>query len=225
MKVLYLLGSGKPHGQSTSEALARYLHGRIGAAGRLDSAFHCIELKRALHPGVEIERLLKAVTDCDLLVLASPIYVDALPYPVVNAFEVIAGERLSSLSPRRFVAIVNCGFPEAAHCALALRMCQVFSRKTGLEWAGGLALGGGEAIRGRALEKAGGPARKPRKALDLAARALADGQPIPVAAVKLMASPSIPGFAYRLIGSLGWKLRARRLGTTTPLDAKPYQKE
>jgi hypothetical protein len=60
MKVLYLLGSGKPHGESTSEALARYLHGRIAAAGGSDPAFHSIELKRALHPGVEIVRLLEA---------------------------------------------------------------------------------------------------------------------------------------------------------------------
>ena len=224
MKVLYLLGSGKPHGESTSEALARYLHGRLGASGQSSAAFHSIDLKRALHPGVEIDHLLAAVAECDLLVLASPIYVDALPYPVVHAFEIIAEEQRTSALRRRFVAIVNCGFPEATHCGLALRICQVFASKTGFEWAGGLALGGGEAIRGRALEKAGGPARKPRKALDLAAQALAIGQPIPETAVKLMASPAIPGFAYRLIGSLGWKLRARRLGTTTPLDAKPYRK-
>jgi hypothetical protein len=117
---------------------------------------------------------------------------------------------------------VNSGFPEASQAALALRMCAVFAREAGLVWAGGLALGAGEAIHGQPLEKAGGVAVRARKALESAAAALRKNQPIPERAVALMATPVVPAFLYRWLGALGWRHRARALGTTTPLDAKPF---
>ena len=220
MKALYLLGSGKPHGQSTSEALARYLHGRLETS-HAATAFEAFDAKHALHSDGE-RRLLAACDRAELLVLATPLYIDSLPYPVIHALEAIARHRGPNAAPCRFVAIVNSGFPEATQSTLALRMCAVFAREAGLTWSGGLALGGGEAIHGQPLERAGGAARKGRTALELAAAALRANQPIPERAVGMMASPMVPAFLYRWLGSWGWRRRARALGTTTPLDAKPF---
>jgi hypothetical protein len=36
-----------------------------------------------------------------------------------------------------------------------------------------------------------------------------------------MASPFVPAFLYRWLGSWGWRRRARALGTTSALGAKP----
>jgi hypothetical protein len=226
---VYLIGSGKPHGQSTSESLARYFHQRLTAdrAGEPDGSsapFTMIEAKKALHAG-EAQRLLDAVDSCDLLVLASPIYIDSLPYPVVHAFEALARHRARSARACRFAAIVNCGFPEATHCAVALRMCSVFARRARFSWCGGLALGGGEALQGRELEEAGGMARDVRRALDLAAAALREGGAVPEEARALMARPLIPAFAYRLLGEVGWRRRAKALGTETPLAARPFEQD
>jgi len=219
MRALYLLGSGKPHGQSTSEALARYLHQQLTAENA--EAFEAFEAKQVLHSHAEL-RLLAALDRADLLVLATPLYIDSLPYPVIHALDAIARHRKPGATPCRFVAIVNNGFPEASQSALALRMCSVFAREAGLVWAGGLALGCGEAIHGQPLARAGGAAATSRKALELAAVALRDNQPIPAHAVALMARPFVPAFLYRWLGALGWRQRARALGTTTPLDAKPF---
>jgi hypothetical protein len=221
MRALYLLGSGKPHGQSTSEALARYLHARLEAPGVEATAFEAIDAKKTLHADGE-QRLLAAVDRTDLLVLATPLYIDSLPYPVIHALEAIAKHRWRGAAPCRLVAIVNSGFPEASQSELALRMCAVFAREAGLDWAGGLALGGGEAVHGQTLEKAGGAAAKARKAIELAAAALRENREIPERAVALMASPFIPTFLYRWLGSWGWRRRARSLGTATPLDDKPF---
>ena len=220
MRTLFLLGSGKPHGQSTSEALARYLCARLEPPGTA-TAFEAFDAKKALHAG-EAQRLMAAVNQADLLVLATPLYIDSLPYPVIHALEAIARHREADAPPCRFVVIVNSGFPEAAQSALALRMGKVFAREARLDWAGGLALGGGEAIHGRPLERAGGAAAKARKALELAAAALREKRAIPERAVALMRSPFVPAFLYRWLGSWGWRHRARALGTAAPLDDKPF---
>lgn len=224
MKTVYLLGSGKSHGQSTSEALARYFHAHLlGVPGQSDDGqpFRAFEAKKLLHAS-GVPRVLDALQDADLLVLASPIYIDALPYPVVHALNVISAARQTWPDSCRFIALLNCGFPESAHCALALRMCALFARQAQLTWSGGLALGGGEAIHGQPLEQAGRRARNARRALEQAALALSKGEMIPDDAVTLMAAPVVPAFLYRLLGGWGWHNRARALGTTTPLDAKPF---
>ncbi len=236
MRAFYLLGSGKPHGRSNSEALARYLHGRLALeeprAGGADFAsadfasadFASIDAKLTLHSAVHAQRLLDGVAACDLFVLASPIYVDALPYVVVHALEIVSRARAEAGSPCRFVALLNCGFPEALHCELGLRMARAFARTAHLEWAGGLALGGGESLAARPLERAGGVARFARQAIELAAGSLARGESIPDAAVALMAKPAIPGFMVRLIGAWGWKRAADKFGTAADLGARPFEK-
>jgi hypothetical protein len=220
VNAFYLLGTGKPRGRSNSESLARYLHARLAPRG---AGFAAIDARSTLHSAVELQRLLDGVAGCDLFVLASPIYVDALPYPVVHALEAVVRARAGATSRCRFAALLNCGFPEAWHCELGIEMARVFARAASLEWSGGLGLGGGEALAGRPLERAGGAGRHARQALDMTAQALARGESIPDAAVRLMASPPIPDFLYRMIGTLGWKRRARQHGAAD-LRARPLAK-
>lgn len=148
MKALYLLGSGKPRGESTSEALARYLHAHLAPPGTQATPFEAFEAKKTLHHDQE-ERLLFALDRAELFVLATPLYIDSLPYPVIHALEAIARHRRQGAAPCRFAAIVNSGFPEAKQSDLALRMCGVFAREAKLEWASGLALGGAKPFTGR----------------------------------------------------------------------------
>jgi len=58
---------------------------------------------------------------------------------VTLTLERIAARRGAMAEPRpvRFLAIVNCGFPEPRHTHVALNTARAFARRAELEWGGG----------------------------------------------------------------------------------------
>jgi hypothetical protein len=219
-KALLLTGSPKLT-RSTSESLGAYLLDNMQKRG-VD--MEKIVITHALRTGNGIEGLLKALDRSELIILAFPIYVDSMPYPVIKALEIAAHHLQKTGMPekKRLVAICNCGFPEAKHTDTALAICRQFARETGLEWAGGLGLGGGEAIDGRHLDERGGMVKNVKQALDLAAAALCLGDPVPEEAARLMSKRLIPVWLYLLFGGFGWKRRARKNGVLDKMNDQPY---
>ncbi len=220
-RTLLLVGSAKKP-RSTSESLGSYLMARLAETGYETESLSVHGSHRSRD---SLETLLDAVDHCDLLVLAFPLYIDSLPALVTRTLELIASRRSrrDRDSRQRLVAIVNNGFPEAEQNAVALRICRRFASETGFDWAGGLALGGGEAINGRPLTDVRGMARNAIASLDLAADALAAGEPIPDRAVRLMAKPIIWSRIYTWLGTRGWRRRAATHGVADRLDDRPYQ--
>jgi hypothetical protein len=221
---LLLVGSAKPAGQSTSEALGSYLVQKLAEHGVAVTTMH---VARALRTEGRVAELLQAIDRSDLLILAFPLYVDSPPYLVAAALERIAAHRQTQPAPKppSFLVIVNCGFPEAHHNRTALAICEQFAVAAGLRWAGGLALGAGGAISGRPLAEVSGMSRNVLAALDLTATALAVGDPAPAEAVALMARPLLPARAYMLMGDLGWMAQARRYRMLTRLGARPFKQD
>lgn len=226
--VLLLVGSAKQR-RSNSRALGGYLCGRLEGEGYRSET---LLLSRALRSETGWGELLAATDRAGLLVLAFPLYVDTLPYLVIKALEMIAAHRRgregdAAQRPvgQRLVAVVNCGFPEAQHNDVAVAICRRFAAEAGFRWAGGLALGGGEALGGQSPAARGGMTRHVVQALDLAAMALARGEDVPAEAVEVMSRPLIPVRFYTWMGGLGWWLRARRHGVARRLRARPYLAE
>jgi hypothetical protein len=219
-QALLLVGSARPSGTSTSEALGSYLMHRLGERGVATTTRFGSRSAR----GDRISPLLHDLDRADLLVLAAPIYVDALPYLVTRALERIAEHRARQERPRhtRLAVLLNCGFPEVAHCDTARGICHSFARHAGLQWAGALAMGGGGVINGRPLEAAGAAGRHARVALDLAAEALLHDRDIPRQAVELMARPAIPGRLYTALVDVEWLRAARRNRALTRLGDRPF---
>ncbi len=219
-RVLLLVGSPKGSG-STSEALGTYLLEHLQREGAETETARIV-------PSLRTEErrtiLLQAVAEADLLILASPLYADSLPTGVTRLFEILAaeGKERRGRSGTGLVVIVNCGFPEARQCETATAICRCFAREAGMTWMGGLSLGAGESIGGRPLREAGGVARNARKALDLAAAALAEGRQVPDEAVSLMAERTISPWLYTLIGDIGWRLKARRNKAGKRMKDRPY---
>lgn len=218
---LLLVGSAKrPH--STSEVLGTHVLERLRVRGFSTETLylHC-----AFDEDGRCEALLEATDLADIVWLACPLYIDSLPYLVIKAMERIAEHRAGrpTSAPQRLACVVNCGFPEARHAELAIRMCRLFARSAGWEWAGGLALGGGGAIDAQPLASKGGMVRNVLRALDLAADALAEGLPVPAEAVALMAKPMMPGWLYTLLGNWGWKRRARQYDAQRRLGERPHE--
>jgi hypothetical protein len=118
--------------------------------------------------------------------------------------------------------IVNCGFPEAVHTRLAMRILRTFATRQQIAWAGGLAMGGGEALHGTPLPEAGGLVRHQARALEAAGAALAQGQSIPEEAITGMQALLMPPLLYRWMGTVGWVLKARNHGVhVAELHARP----
>ena len=218
-RAVLLVGSARPPGTGNSEALGTYLLARLAEGGMQTEVFHVHRCQRA-----EKERaLFDAVDGADLFVLSTPLYVDALPYLVTRCCERMAACRAEQPKDRRtrLVAMVNCGFPEAVHTETALEMCRVFARQAGFVWAGGLGLGGGEAIGRKPLEEAGGVTRHVRQGLDLAAEALVADQTVPEEAQALFARQMVPSRVYTTLGDIGWLRTARKKGTLRRLWDRP----
>jgi len=142
--------------------------------------------------------LVSSVDRADLLLLVFPLYVDALPFLVTRALEVIADHRRVTHQglPLRLSVLLNNGFPEAHHNTLALAICHRFSVQSGVRWAGGLAMGAGEALSsGQSLTSRNRsvlPVKHVIQALNMTAAYLAEGQPLPSEAMTMIARSPIP---------------------------------
>jgi NADPH-dependent FMN reductase len=216
-RILLLVGSAKPAGRSTSEALARHLAARFERGGAAVDVLPVNRSRRA----AEDARLVASVDAADLFMVVTPLYVDSLPYLVTRSLEIVAARR-ERRPNQRCACLVNCGFPEAVQCRTALAILECFARRTGFIWAGGLALGGGASIDGRSLERLGGMTRNLRAALDQAADALLHGEPVPAAAVAQLAKPMMPAALYTAVANLGWRWQASRHGVYRHLKERPY---
>ena len=220
--VLMMVGSPRGKG-SASLALGNYLLEGLSKAGCTVST---VTLYAALATEERERDFLRQVDQADLLVLATPLYVDSLPARVIEALELIAGYRGAQTQPRplQFAALINCGFPEARHNESALRICRQFARETGLEWAGGLGFGSGGVVTGQPLGREKGLLRNWTRALRLSSAALAEGRSIPGEAEELIARPLMPKRLYTFFGNLGWWQSTPWFGLTTHFMARPYEK-
>ena len=219
-RALLLVGSPKTR-KSNSNSLGGYLFERLSAQSIKTETVY---LHTVVGSPAMMQALLEAVDAADLVVLAFPLYVDSLPAPLIEALERIAAHRQGRDGGRRqfFAAIANCGFPEAIHNDTALAICEIFAGQASFQWAGSLALGGGEIVGGVPLAQKRGQTTRIRKSLELAAEALVAGHAIPKAAQDILRKPSIPHWVYRMFAELSWKRRAKPNGAERSLKEQPY---
>ncbi len=221
MNALIVVGSPK------GRASASYALGAaLGDALRDRGAAVCDGfVHHALRSPEETGWLLDSVDAADAVVLAFPLYVDSLPAPLVRLLELVADRRARGAPPRtspQVAAVVQCGFPEAHQCDTAVAICRLFAGRTGMRWAGALAMGmGGQLGGGIGKLPAGGA--NILQALDLAAEALANGRSIPPEATALIAKPLVPRWMYTLIGNIGWRLQMRKHRARHPMGYRPYE--
>jgi multimeric flavodoxin WrbA len=218
-RALLLIGSPKTNAVSTSSVLGSYLLERLGQRNWETEAL-------TLRANLREPALLESVGRAGLIALVFPLYVDSLPYLVTKALTVIAAHLQATADPPplSLVAVVNSGFPETRQNSLALAICQEFAMQSGIEWCGGLVLGGGGVIGEQPLgapNRTGPPVQHVIQSLDLTAAALAEGRPVPAEAVKLMAKhpfPYVPFALWRWIymrfGGKGFEQLAAKNGVS-----------
>lgn len=213
MKALLINASPKP-GRSTSRAIAEYLGRRLGEKG--------VEVATA-HLGQQDADLLEQMDRADIVVISAPLNIDSLPSGVMAMMEEFAAKKGPRERSQVMMAVVNCGFPESGQTATAITICSIFAKKMGFAWAGGLPMGMGMAVQGKDLEELGGRMRRPRKAFDLAAEAVANGKDIPLEAVRLLAKPAIPTWLFLMMAGRMWKREAAANGCEDKMGDAPYR--
>jgi len=107
-RAVLLVGSAKPAGTSTSEVLGRYLCARLAERGVATTVLF-VGRSPASHAD---RQLLAALADANLFVLATPVYVDSLPYLVTRTLEYVSQSAPKWRAPCAFAALTNCGFPQ-----------------------------------------------------------------------------------------------------------------
>lgn len=220
-RVSVLQVSPRPAGVSTSQAIWRYLQPLMEAGAAQVEVVAATEFVRG---GGVAQEAAQRCAQADLRLIIGPLYWDSLPYPGLLALEHIhAQRRQASMRPGRLLAVMNSGFPEPEQFCFVFGLLGEFAREAGYTWAGGLAVGGGEAIAGRALDRVGGLVRPLRQALDLGVPALLAGGALPDAACNAAATQTTPGTHYRFFGWCGWQLKRHAQGLSArEVNARPF---
>lgn len=222
MNVLILIGSPKGRNSASFRLGSKLAEGLREHGAAVSDRMVTHELRS--EEGTT--RLLDAVDGSDLVVLAFPLYVDSLPAPLTQLLERIAGRRgrIAPAGTPRLAVIVQCGFPESHQCDTAVGICRLFSERTGMRWAGALAMGMGGSLGGD-FKKLPGGGRNILRALEMASQSLANGGDVPGEATTLFARPLMPRWLYLLFGNLGWRMDIRKNRARRPLTYRPYPQE
>ncbi len=218
--ILMLSGTPKTK-ESVSEMIGNYLLTKAEAEKCTTSS---IRIRSALKDDASRQEMLEAMENADIIVYSGPLYVDSFPSSVIEGMEIMiehfAGQKFND-KKTRFLAVSNCGFPEAHQNQASLDIMRYFAYKCGFEWAGGFAVGCGPALS-QGLEKMGGMTSGIRKALEMAAKALAKGDEIPENAFAMISKDLMPAWVYVKMATMGMKEEAKKHKATEHLYDKPY---
>lgn len=206
MNIALICGSPRHHSGSAAllTALASYLPARIEITRQHWS-------RDAVTPDE-----LAVLTECDGLVFAFPLYVDAIPAHLLRCLQQVEGMLAAQPRQRAVYAIANCGFHEALHNELVLEMMAIWCRRSNQHWCGGLGIGaGGMATMAGQPHRPMAPVRKELARLAGQISVMKD------AGVSYV-SPAFPWLLYKVLGEAGWRRQARKHGWNhRDLSAQP----
>ncbi len=223
--VLLLIGS--PRGErSNSYAIGKFLVDKLGEKGLVsEEAF----ATRSVNTSEGTEKLLKSIDNADIIVLATPLYVDSFPSPTIKALELIHEHRKAVLPAKSqlFVTLMNSGFPEKEHMDIAIKIIRNFAQASNFKWGGGIRVGWGMALNSEPLNEKKGMTRKLTAGLSLASVNLSEGQPMSEKAEDLASTLFVPLFLAksmtRLFGNRGWNKLAKENNANAKMYDRPYE--
>lgn len=201
MKAAVINGSPKTGSSASGRIIGMLREKLIDKVGDISDL---IVVRSAAPPEKALAEARLALEGAQAIVLVTPLYVDSLPSHVISLLEALVPEA-SFLAPEaRLYCVVNCGFWEPDHNALALEQLRLFAKAASLPWGQGLAFGGG-----------GAAAKAPKfflKTLDRALQGLTgkilSGSSAPDHHFRV----NMPRSLYRFFGNLQWRWLARRNG-------------
>lgn len=197
MKILLINGSPKP-GKSSSELVLNFLQEQIGT----HNEYIALKASQAGTP----QAIAEAAEGCHAIVVAFPLYVDALPSHLLQFLE---NAKHCFPAGTALYAVANSGFYEGRQNSLALEILKNYCDSTGLHYHGGLGIGAGEMLSVAPIGK--GPLTKIGLSLTTLATGIAQQAAVDIS----FAEPNFPRFLYILAAHSQWRKSAKSNGLRT----------
>ncbi|HBN86400.1 MAG TPA: hypothetical protein DDZ89_21460 [Clostridiales bacterium] len=214
MRLVVINGSPKK-GQGTTATIIRVIKEMIEADVEEFSAIDYYH-----KPDTECDSTIDRILNADVLLIATPLYVDSLPMPLVVFLQSIEKRITKTGRPLlKVYGICHCGFFEAIHNKVALDILRNFCSRTGFDWQYGVSIGAGVFFGGNP-DPLNGPAKVIYDALHELCEDIKTESDHKSSNV--FVQPSIPRFLYKLGGNMGWRVQAKSNGIAGMLRAKPY---
>lgn len=199
--VLILNGSPQK-AKSSSQIIAEYLKNEFEER-QIDTEL--VIISSILKKEAGRQELVSKVNSCDVLFLIFPLYIDSLPYNLIEALEMVKkyhSEINSTNNEKKVVAISHSGL-EANHNRVAVQICECFAKELNYQFAGGLMLGNSALINGSALPEFERMTKYLQNALKLTVNAIAVGDVVPLKAKQLISKPMLPGplWLFKILGN------------------------
>ncbi len=201
MKIALINGSPKS-GKNNSARLLRVFEPLLGKDHELFH-FHVSRL-----PLTESDY--SALCHMDALVLAFPLYVDAIPSHLLRMLTELEDYMKAERSKEVLLyAIVNNGFFEGEQNKIAIRILQNWCARSGVRFAQAIGQGAGEMLQSvENVPHGHGPMKNLHNAMDVLAANLQSrktGDPI-------LLRPKFPRIAWKIAGTMGWNAMAKQNG-------------
>lgn len=101
------------------------------------------KVKETLRKRTDTQRILSSLRDADNVVFSMPLYVDGVPSHVLPFLKEMERHCKANGARHNVYAIANNGFIEGKQNEPLMQVMENFSRRSGLNWCGGLGIGGG----------------------------------------------------------------------------------
>lgn len=201
MKLAFINGSPKAK-NSSSETILKSLK-------KLFADNHEITEYNFRTPHLDAKEL-EQISQCDVMVLAFPLYVDGIPAHLISCLYEMETFFNTSLNPNiKVYALVNSGFYEGRQNSLALEMVENWCEKSGLSFGLGIGIGGGGMLPELSNLADG---KGPKKNLGIALKNLSNNISSSSSAENIFISPNFPRFAYKLFSEVGWRQQIKSNG-------------
>ncbi len=219
MRLLVLNGSPRGPKSNTDLLLEPFLAGFAAAGGETATRLHLVAPAQA-------REAVRAFPGADAVLLAFPLYADALPAPAVTFVQRLAPFVGRPRNPALLFLVQN-GFPEALHMRPVERWLEKLARRLGAPYLGSILKSGAEGMRDR-------PAFMERRTLlrlealgrTLASEGRLDRRVVAALAVRERLGAGVLGpFRAALgcrIGAWWWDRQLEANGALALRDARPY---
>lgn len=211
-KIIAINGSPKPR-SSASGILINQTGAILGTTLTVYQATQLLNQESAAETLADI---LKA----DTLLIVFPLYIDALPAPLIKVFMLLEQEavKIEGKLPKVY-AICNCGFYEAENNRLAFDIIKNFCIRSGLVWGYGIGIGAGGSLHSPYKDMSQGPLANIYAALSELVKSMQEHSSLKQ---NLFLTAEIPRSEYLLDANKAWEEVAEKYGQQTSLRARPH---